>query len=150
VSRFIKVWSGRRGWDLEGKRGQLEFLVKLHTTSEGRDVVTCINAGGVHNTHEATSPLTITTHNHHSQSPLTITTHNDASIVIVLHEAVMEPHKLLMLPYRGEVSLLELLQCGLGEKKHCTITSELLRSLVMLRTLTLLSHTVNIYKLHFL
>lgn len=85
--------------------------MKLHTTSE---------AGMLSYVSTLTTHTRLLHHSQSPQSPLTVTTHNDASIVIVLHEAVMEPHKLLVLPYRGEVGLLELLQCGLARTKEQT------------------------------
>ena len=39
--------------------------------------------------------------------------HNDAGKLLVVHEAVVQPHKLIVLPQAGELCLLEGLQSGL-------------------------------------
>lgn len=47
--------------------------------------------------------------------------HNDASIVLVLHESVVQPNELLVFTYSGEVCFLKSLECSL--KNICsTIT----------------------------
>ena len=46
-------------------------------------------------------------------STYALKTHDDASIILALHEAIMQPDELLVLPHCGEVSLLEGLQSRL-------------------------------------